>query len=462
MTLARAPRLVLWLAAAAGIALAGVVEATLFYDVSPLIGIAVPIGLAVAGLVLMRPEIGIWLALIAVPGEALQQRISPMEGLLLLSAAGIVLSWLIGSIKPRIDPVFFVYAAGLVWIAAGIGIARDTFIVERTLLMWSAFGLVALYVSNSSPAGLRRMLYAIVAGAAMTAAMAVATGSTQESEAGATAVTGRASGSFTHPNQLAFFLVMALPVGLVLAARSRGLLRFAVSAGTAMMFAALLLTLTRGAIIGAAVSVLVMLTWAQFRRAAAVVLVGLAIFAVLNSGALSRSQELNLVSARLGTVLNSDSATVNNNRLEIWKTIPTIVSDHPVFGFAVGNFKQYSLEYGLSEGGGPFEHAHNITLTVVAEQGIPGLLLYLVLLVLAVRLMAQALRRRSSRDFPYALAPIAGLTGLFVNGLTDYPPGSNPNMALIMVEIGVLVAATRHLREADERRSPASAALNAA
>jgi hypothetical protein len=87
-----------------------------------------------------------------------------------------------------------------------------------------------------------------------------------------------------------------------------------------------------------------------------------------------------------------------------------------------------------------------VALTVLVEQGFPGALLLALTLFFVFRTAAFALRRRDHPDFPYALAPIAGLTGLFVNSLTDYPPGSNPNMALLLIEIGLLVAAARQLR----------------
>jgi hypothetical protein len=67
---------------------------------------------------------------------------------------------------------------------------------------------------------------------------------------------------------------------------------------------------------------------------------------------------------------------------------------------------------------------------------------------LLFRRAAEALRRKDAEHFPLALGLMAGLGGLFVNSLTDYPPGSNPNMALLLIEIGLLVAATRHLRQA--------------
>lgn len=455
MRITRVPPLAMWLLGGAGIGLLAIVQTLLFYKVSPALGFAVPVALGLASVVVARPQFGACLGIAAVPLEIVHTQISPMEGLLLLTAAAVLLHWAFSRVQLSVDPVFFAYAAGLLWMAVGLGGARDQFIVGRTLLMWSAFGLVALYVSNGTPRQTRQVLWAIVAAAAMTGAIAVLSGSAQEARAGATAVSGRAQGSFTHPNQLAFFLVMALPPGLVLAVRSRAALRAVAIGAVVVIFAALLLTLTRGAIIGAAFSLAVMLVWLPFRRVAAAVLVGLAIFAAANSGALSRSKELELVGARLATVLNKESATVNNGRLRIWQTVPKIVADHPVFGLSVGNFKDYSLDYGLSEGGAAFDHAHNVPLTIVSEQGLPGLALFLLTLALILRQAAFALRRRMSESFPYALAAIAGLGGLFVNSLTDYPPGSNPNMALIMIEVGVLIAAVRHLRDEDSVIEPA-------
>ncbi|MFL5844529.1 MAG: O-antigen ligase family protein [Solirubrobacteraceae bacterium] len=436
----------LWLIGAAGIAVIAVVQTTVFYRASPMIGIALPIAAGVAALVIAKPMVGACLGIAAVPLEILHTQISPMEGLLLLTAGAVLLRWAFGAARLRIDPVFMVFGAALLWMLAGLGVARDEFIVVRTLLMWASFAMVALFISNATPKQVRMVLWAIVAGAVFTALIAVASGTAQEARAGATAVEGRAQGSFTHPAQLAFFLVMALPPALVLIVKSRAWLRVLAAAAAVVIITVLVLTLTRGAIIGAGASLAIMLVWAPFRKVVSVVLVALLLFAVLNADAISRSEQLNLVGARLATITNKDEATVNNNRLKIYSTVPRISADHPVFGLGVGNFKDWSLYYGLSEGGLPFEHAHNVALTVLVEQGIPGALLLLAMLFLLFRVASEALRQRRHPDFGYALAPIAGLGGLFVNSLLDYPPGSNPNMALLLIEIGLLVATARALQ----------------
>lgn len=437
---------VLWLLGATGVVLVALVQTTVSYRASPLAGVALPVVLATAAAVIWRPVIGVCTAMVAVGLEVLGTQVSAMEALLVLTAAAVLARWAFGVLALRVDPVFLVLGAALLWILAGLGIAVDQFVVVRTLLMWSAFTVVALLVSNASERGMRQVLWAIVAGAAVSSLMALASGTAQEARAGATAVAGRAQGSFTHPAQLAFFLVMALPPALVLAVRSRGALRPVAVAATGLMVFTLLLTLTRGAIIGSAVSLGIMLVWPPFRRIAAVALVALLVFAVANGDAISRSERLNLVGDRLATVVDPGAANVNNQRLRIWRTVPQIWADHPVFGVGVGNFGEYSLRYGLQEGGYGFAHAHNVALTVLAEQGAVGFGLLLLTLWLIARHAAAALGRRTDPRFPYALAPIAGLGGLFVNSLTDYPPGSNPNMALLLIEIGLLVAAVRALR----------------
>lgn len=442
----RAPEALLWLGGAAGIALIAILETTLFYRASPMIGLAAPIALAVAAAVVARPLIGVCLSIAAVPLELFGTQISPMEGLLLLTAAAVALRWAFGTIQLKVDPVFMVFGAGLLWMLTGLGVARDEFIVLRTLLMWTSFALVAVFVANASPRQIRMVLWTIVAGAVLTSLIAVASGTAQEARAGATAVEGRAQGSFTHPAQLAFFLVMSLPPALVLIVKSRAALRVLASAAAMVIITVLVLTLTRGAILGAGASLAIMLIWVPFRKVAAVVLVALLLFATLNADAISRSEQLNLVGARLATITNTSEARVNNSRLRIWSTVPRMSADHPVFGIGVGNFKDWSLTYGLVEGGQPFAHAHNVGLTVLVEQGVPGALLLLLTLFLIFRLAASALRNRRHRDFGYAMAPIAALGGLFVNSLTDYPPGSNPNMALLLIEIGLLVAIERQLR----------------
>lgn len=451
MRVARAPEPVFWLLGALAIAVLGVLETTLAYQLSPLAALAAPIGLAVAVVVLHRPQVGICAGFLSVPLEVLHAsggsfQLTPLKVMLVLSAAGILLRVLRGLDRLTVDPLLVAYGAGLLWMATGFANAPDTTTVMKMLTMWTAIGIVALYVSNGTPRHVRQVLWSIVIGAAATAMIAIATGSTQEAVYNGAEVTNRATGSFTHPNQLAFFLVLSLPAGLVLGVREqRPALRLLAGGAVVAMFVALMLTLTRGAIIGAAFSLAAMLVWAPFRRLAATALVALAAFAAFNADAISHSKEVSLVGARLATVLHSDQANVNNERLRIWGTVPRIVSDHPVFGLGLGNFQQYSIQYGLVEGGLPFEHAHNVALTVLSEQGIPGLLLFLLAVFLAARKALIALGRKTRPMFPYALAVIAGLTGLFVNGLTDYPPGSNPNMTLIVVELGILIAVTRHL-----------------
>jgi O-antigen ligase len=57
----------------------------------------------------------------------------------------------------------------------------------------------------------------------------------------------------------------------------------------------------------------------------------------------------------------------------------------PVFGVGVGRFYALSAEYTLRQYIGPRENAHNIFLQILAELGVPGLLLFVSMIALALR-----------------------------------------------------------------------------
>jgi O-antigen ligase len=268
----------------------------------------------------------------------------------------------------------------------------------------------------------------------------------QELLQGGAAATNRARGSFTHPNQLAFFLVLAIPPTLMLAARGSRALSVAMLACAGLSIAGLLLTLTRGAIIGAVASLLVLLVWAPFRRAAAALLLLALVFTAFNASALRHSRELSLVTTRLETVTRGEAES--NPRIRIWKTTPRIIADHPLLGVGAGNYYVYSIAYGLSEFGEPYEHAHNVPLTIGAELGVVGLALLLWFFAAVGRAAWRALRDTRAREFPLALGVTAALTALLVNSMTDYPPGANLIMATIMIEVGVVIALARRAARA--------------
>jgi O-antigen ligase len=116
-----------------------------------------------------------------------------------------------------------------------------------------------------------------------------------------------------------------------------------------------------------------------------------------------------------------------------------------VFGVGAGNFSFASVPYGLiDEGSLPYEHAHNVPLTIATELGIPGLLAFFWLAWAVTRLALRAVRRRGDPELgPLGLSVAAAIAAVTVTSLGDYPPRTNAIAATFIVLVGVLVALDR-------------------
>ncbi|MGI8511012.1 MAG: O-antigen ligase family protein [Solirubrobacteraceae bacterium] len=440
--------------AAAGLAAA---ETLLAYQTSPLVAIGLPVAIVTVTLIFTYPMLGIYAGILAVPLDVLRISagaigLTPTKVLFLITATAAVVRF-VGSGRMRMPHIaHLAFAGGLVMMAFGVLVARDTFVVQKLLVIWTMCLVLSILVASSDRKQIERILVCLaISGAILGLLGAVGVAGQQEVAAGGTYVSNRAQGTFTHPNQLAFFLELTIPLTLVLALRGPALLRLPMVAAAGISIAGLLFTLTRGGILGTTVSLLIMLAWTPFRRIAVALLCIFAVFGIANGGKLASSRDLSIVQTRLATVTSGDSR--NNARLRIWRTTPSIIADHPLLGIGIANFPRYSLRYGLSEGGQAFEHAHNVPLTIGAELGVVGLALLIVFFWGVARTTLGTLRYRSHPDFPFALAVAAGLGALFFNSLTDYPPGSDPILAAAMIELGALIALYRRMRDVKVRRT---------
>src|SRR5208282_4460129 len=165
----------------------------------------------------------------------------------------------------------------------------------------------------------------------------------------------------------------------------------------------------------------------------------------LNFNAIAHSREITVVATRLSTIEQGPQS--GGDRVDIWQTTPRIIADHPLLGVGAGNFSNVSLEYGLTENGLPFAHAHNLELTIAAERGLFALAALIWFIVAVGRTGWKAIRTRNSDIYPYALGLCAGLFGLFINSFVDYPPGQDAVMATLMIEVGALIALEKHMHD---------------
>ncbi|HET9111143.1 MAG TPA: glycosyltransferase [Ktedonobacterales bacterium] len=222
----------------------------------------------------------------------------------------------------------------------------------------------------------------------------------------------RAASTFRYPNELAAYLTLIIPLLTACAVTTRdmtervGFLLLACGAG-----ALLLMTYTRGALLGVSVA-LVVLLWAlggyRFGLGGAALVLGCMAALVVIPGP---------ISTRIITAFTASDGW-QGFRLEAWRWAVSIFLHHPLVGVGIGNI---SLQPGAPLVSGARElDAESLALNVLAEMGVVGALAVGLCLVAAIRLTISGLRAsRSWLDRAWNAGALAALAGVIIYGLSD-------------------------------------------
>lgn len=214
----------------------------------------------------------------------------------------------------------------------------------------------------------------------------------------------RASGVFAQPNPFGGFLGLALPVALSLAiwawstflqpgVRRWGDLVWGVffTAATVLIGAGLLASWSRGAWLGAAAGVLVVLVVRSKQAAIVSALAALLLISLLLLGAFSPAllpqplvERLADLPAYFGlTDVLAQPVTDENfsvvERIAHWVAAQRMWELSPWFGVGAGNYAAIYPEVRLPRWEDALGHAHNVYLNVLGETGLFGLATYLAL-----------------------------------------------------------------------------------
>jgi probable O-glycosylation ligase (exosortase A-associated) len=223
---------------------------------------------------------------------------------------------------------------------------------------------------------------------------------------------------YANPNDMAAFTLLQLSVAAALVVKEpRGLYRLGAVAALVVTPLIILLTQSRGGFLGAAVFGL--LAFTMYRRKMRLVgllaIVGVVAVLILPSAAWDRFAMVKTIgqggTESLETLEDDGSA---QQRYEIWQTSFRIIQDHPVVGTGWGAYKRANAHYSPQLGN---RDTHSTYFNIAAELGIPGLLLFVGLLV-ATFMRAQKARKLLTRTDPYSAMQIRfvalGLLGFLI------------------------------------------------
>jgi O-antigen ligase len=267
----------------------------------------------------------------------------------------------------------------------------------------------------------------------------------------------RAVGTFGAEQVLALGALVGygLIVTLALGLAARGRRRTALLAAAAFLFVPLGLTLSRGAWIATACSLLVLLALFSWRITAALVATATFAVAVAMVGPAGGDPSSGTVDQRLTSIVSSGSEPDRSvrDRYALWRTAVGIWADHPVVGVGLKDFAGYRDSYApmsLSAGSDvgdptsgvtrePLLSAHNQYLMVASEQGTVGILAFGGLL-LALTAGALVRRRRTlpapQQRFLDLAAPAIMVWTLIDFGYGDI--GAGPTSVLLAIVLGLV------------------------
>jgi O-antigen ligase len=236
-------------------------------------------------------------------------------------------------------------------------------------------------------------------------------------------------GIFANPNDLAYHLIVG--VALVLCARegAHGWRRHLYLSLLIPLGVALLLTQSRGGMLGAGV-VLLLWTLRSLKRAPALMGVGVALLCVFQLAPGDPWQKRNEESSYHGEDVSE------RGRVDAWRTGMEMAKERPLTGVGAGAFVVAWPTFAPGDVG-PARTEHNTFVQLLAELGIPGLALFLGAFFAGVLGVSGA--ARVPRLEAYARGVQCGLAGFAMCSLTGGIAFSWPFYLLL----GLSVAARR-------------------
>ena len=419
------------------------------YAIGPLMLPATCVLLAVALVVLRRPEYGVAGVLVLAPFLDLGLEIpgvgvaigSPLT-LILPAFVGLVLAYgVLLSPGERESPesrrlllaVFVFVAAILLATANSIDVSAS--VSKAAFLVMAAM----LFIATILVCRERSQLTVVVTGALVGLLLASLQGLVQnysgvfsEGFESGGSVVGRVQGSFEHPNLFAGYIAFLIPLASVIVFNRRfhPTIRWIAAAALLLALPALYLSYSRASIVAL---VLGAILWLALLRPRTAVLIA-ATVAVAS---------LALAPAALEERFDPDRGQNDlSERVALWKAAGEIYAEHPLLGVGPNNFPDAYTELPTGPGFSPYHrlqledepvpppHAHNLYLNVLAEEGVVGAIALILLLIASISVVYRGCHVRDPAGRSICIAIGVGLMTLLANSFVNATLFTEPALPL--------------------------------
>ncbi len=242
-------------------------------------------------------------------------------------------------------------------------------------------------------------------------------------------------GLMGNKNEYASYLMLLLPFTMYAAVSGKGNRRAAAFTATVMIFIMLVIVAARATWVGVVLSGIVISVITVIyskklelsgRHVKTMVIVASSVVIILAAGVLEGGKFTHSkYIEKLGSIIRPE-ADNNHFRLGMWKITAEMAMDHPVTGVGAGNWQiaipEYYSRIGLKDKEVNWISPHNDYLWILAEKGVPGVGLYLCMIMAAIWLFIRILRSNFEKErVKQALFIMAGLIGYLVVACFDFP-----------------------------------------
>lgn len=399
-----------------------------------------------------RPSLGLGLVAASIPiQEAIQFDIGP--GAMTLTrcvalpfAAAWGITWLMGRRSIPLTPPLIAWATVTALLAISFAAATERGAWSQEVYRWGiALLIYAIAIDTLRSATFARdLIGGIGAGivfSSVVGAWQILTGAGPETfQAGGVT---RIFGFFGEPNPMAAYFEMSVPIVGTLAIwsfsrfglRHRETLFLFSVAGLGSI--SLVLTQSRGGLLGAAAAALVvaLLLGKRWRMTALATLAVVGLLIALTPVGRSASDRFVASFTSFGVQVETTPSTwAVQERVAHWKAGLRMLEDHPFSGVGAGNYNEnFREETTVWRFRIPRGHAHNDVIQLGAQAGYPGLIAYITVLFTAgARLVRSVRGRELTQERALAIGALGVLTAVIVHGQFDYLHGLSLNLAFVL------------------------------